>query len=119
MCVEERTVRSGSEGQREGEWMLGLVDAGTEPGFVGPAPYTIWGDLIKKKDYKYKSHRALEGAVQVKEPSAKLHCFTVSRPRRLLVSLNTGAHSHICMSGPPGPCLSTISLSLHTVLCLT
>lgn len=44
MCIEERAVRSGSEGQREGEWMLGLVDAGTEPGFVGPAPYTIWGE---------------------------------------------------------------------------
>lgn len=45
MCVGERAVRSGSEGQREGERMLGLVDSG----FVGPAPYTIWGDLIKKK----------------------------------------------------------------------
>lgn len=29
--------------------MLVHADAGAEPGCVGPAAYTIWGVLIKKK----------------------------------------------------------------------
>lgn len=43
MCVEARAVRRGSEGHREGEWMLVHVHAGAEPGFVGPAAWTILG----------------------------------------------------------------------------
>lgn len=36
-------MRRGSEGHREGEWMLVHVHAGAETGFVGPAAWTILG----------------------------------------------------------------------------
>lgn len=74
-------MRSASEGHREGEWMLVHVHAGAEPGFVGPAAWTILGGgPHEEKDYRYKVYRALEGAVPVQETYAKLHCSTVSEP---------------------------------------
>lgn len=59
MAVRDRGKVSGCwdlwmQAQSQALWGLHLIQFG--------------GNLIKKKDYKYKSHRALEGAVQVKEP---------------------------------------------------